>query len=780
MMLTSTSIVASALFAFSFLAQAQMIDPAIDVPHEPFSYPAFPTDAIGVRDASAVTEVTPQGYLYSGYGELMFLLGNPPKAASQRIRTLEKGHLPILHYKYHDGDVEYRMVAFSSTLPSDPTGKNPVNFVRVTAKNTGTEARTSYFSAAFRYTGHVNAVDGAGDHRFLGPGLPKDGPSRPAVQFRNDWEYGFRGNAALRAGEVVYLFPATPKPYLWLTTWEFYEKPRTLPVLADSPVLLSQYALHLAPGESQVLNFKMPLRPFAHGDEARLSELQAADLEDHRLRTAAWWESELARGMEIHLAERKVTDTFRASLVYDMIARDHIGDDYIQTVNKFQYHAFFLRDGAYIVHAYDVAGYHDLARQCLEYFFKFQQPDGNFVSQKGQFDGWGQALWAFGQHYKLTQDRAFAERAFPAVKRAVAWLRKARREDPLHMMPASNPGDAEFTSVSAHITGYNFWALGGLQNAIALAKAVGAEQEAREFQSEYDDYARVFTGKLDAITAKTKGYIPPGLDVAGGQDWDNLLALYPEAILPPFDAKVTGTLAATRAKYAEGLMTYAGLLHHYLTMTNTESWTIRGQQKEALDELYAVLAHTSSTHAGFEFFVRPWADRDFGQNITPHGWFAAKYIAVLRNMLLREQRDELHLLSVVSPAWAGAGERIVVRNAPSNFGPVAFEARFSDGGMALDLNTQFKTSPAKIVIHLPWFTSAATALADGKSVPVTKSHLEVPATTRKVVVAWKRLGLTTGFSYVEAVEAYKKEYRARYQKFLREGSSPPKPLIVTY
>ena len=119
----------------------------------------------------------------------------------------------------------------------------------------------------------------------------------------------------------------------------------------------------------------------------------------------------------------------------------------------------------------------------------------------------------------------------------------------------------------------------------------------------------------------------------------NLLALYPEQILPPFDTKVTGTLRATRAKYQEGLMTYAGLLHHYLTMKNTESWTVRGDQRKALEELYAILLHTSATNAGFEFFVRPWADRDIGQNIMPHGWFAAKYVAMVRNMLVREDES---------------------------------------------------------------------------------------------------------------------------------------------
>ena len=85
--------------------------------------------------------------------------------------------------------------------------------------------------------------------------------------------------------------------------------------------------------------------------------------------------------MQIELPEAKAVDTFYTNLIYDLIARDHIGPDYIQTVNKLHYHAFFLRDGADIVHSYDVTGYPEIAKQGLEFFAKSQKPDGNFLSQ---------------------------------------------------------------------------------------------------------------------------------------------------------------------------------------------------------------------------------------------------------------------------------------------------------------------------------------------------------------------------------------------------------------
>ena len=126
--------------------------------------------------------------------------------------------------------------------------------------------------------------------------------------------------------------------------------------------------------------------------------------------------------------------------------------------------------------------------------------------------------------------------------------------------------------------------------------------------------AQAFFKVLDAQAAAHDGYIPPALDgQKGGYDWGNMLAVVPEPTLDPHDPRVTATLKATQAKYAEGIMTYANgeYLHHYLTIKNTMTETIRGDQQQAVSEFYALLVHTSSTHAGFEFAIRPWGDRNF-------------------------------------------------------------------------------------------------------------------------------------------------------------------------
>ena len=499
--------------------------------------------------------------------------------------------------------------------------------------------------------------------------------------------------------------------------------------------------------------------------------IAAAKFEDYLARTADFWDKIFARGIDISVPESKVTDSFKANLVYDLIARDKVGDDYIQTVNKFHYHAFWLRDSSYIVRMYDLGGYHDIARQVLDYFARWQQPDGNFVSQGGQFDGWGQTMWAYGEHYRITHDSAFAAQVYPAVQRAVAWLVAARKSDPLNVIPATTPGDNE--DISGHVTGHNFWALAGLKNAIAIADGLGHKDDAAAWRNEYSDFLAALTRQLDKITATTNGYMPPGLDAVGGQDWGNMLSVYPEIILDPHDAKVTATLRATRAKYQEGIMTYGDgqFLHHYLTMKNTETEVIRGDQQTALEELYAMLLHTSSTHAGFEYDITPWGTRDFGHNLAPHGWFAAKYRALLRNMLVREQGTDLHLLSVISSEWVAAGKEISVQRAPTNFGQVNLALRFASATHAtLTLENHFTVRPGTIVLHLPWFMQASSVVADGTALKIAGEQVEIPAEARSVELTWAKKASAAQMSFERSVAAYKASYRRRYEAFLRDGA----------
>ena len=753
---------------------AQMLDPGIDRNNEPFCYFSRPTDEIGVMDGRSGTLVSPEGYLYTGFGELMFFTGNPPEPVRQRVKTLYKGYLPIIEYTFDRDGMQYHCTMFAATLDGRP--ESPLmNFVRVSIRNGSKRLRTAHFAASTRYQNESNGLGSTGDNRFSRPRRAKYPGDyyQAGVEFSKDWVYGFSDDAFLRDGQVFYLFPTTPEPERMMTLKTGYNTPqdltpRKLSLMPTTPVGIVLYHLTLKPKEKQILEFKMPYEPLPK-DTSLVAQLRAAKFDDYLNKTVGFWENMFSRGIEISLPEEKVTNSFKANLIYDLIARNKVDSLYVQTVNDFHYHAFWLRDASYIIRMYDLSGYHYIARQCLDFFPLWQQVDGNYLSQGGQFDGWGQAMWAYGQHYRITHDKEFAEQVFPSIKKAVEWLHQARQDDALHIMPSTAPGDNE--DITGHVTGHNFWALAGLKNVIALAQGIGKTDDAQIFRREYEDYRTTLVNLLHNVTSRTGGYMPPGLDSLGGQDWGNMLSVYPEIILDPRDSMVTATLKTTRAKYEEGIMTYGDgrWLHHYLTMKNTETEVVRGDQQMAIEELYALLLHTSATHAGFEFCIIPWSTRDFEMNLSPHGWFAAKFRALLRNMMVREQEKQLHIFSCLSPEWVKDGATITIRRAPTNFGEVNMELKCKPGKAELKFNNSFVDNPESMILHVPWFMDLHSVTAGGKKLDVRGSIVKLPIETKKVEITWSKKSRTSSLSYAKAVEDYKKEYRKRYEEFLKTG-----------
>jgi len=142
------------------------------------------------------TEVTPEGYLYTGSGELMFLAGPMLTPVEQRIRTLRGGWLPVVECDIHRGDVAYHFTLFAATLDGLP--ESPVvDFVRVTMTNAGGAATRARLAFAVRYTGPSTTGNGVGDNRFRRPytatrprsSVPSGSPwtSDPTPPRRSPW-----------------------------------------------------------------------------------------------------------------------------------------------------------------------------------------------------------------------------------------------------------------------------------------------------------------------------------------------------------------------------------------------------------------------------------------------------------------------------------------------------------------------------------------------------------------------------------------------------------------
>lgn len=736
-----------------------MVDPAID-DVGPFSYLAKPSSQIAVPRVTKGTQLTFDGALNNGEAELCFFQGDSLKPIFARTRTMLEGWLPVYVSEWRDGSFAFRMEVFGSLL-QEGSPKNVVNFVRIHVKNEGATPAKTQFAAALRYTGF--------DHRFS---------FKRKIPMPTAWVYEMTDDAVIRDGKLIYTFPAGARKEAVPGTP--YSKSFTgdeMKVTARAESCLTIYSLELAEGEAKNLDFKMPAIPVAVSETPFVGAIREADFDAHRGRWIRYWRDRFASGARISIPEEKVMNAWRAQLVhcFEAIWSTDSGQ-WVQGVNKFQYNWFWIRDGALILRSYELLGHNDLAAKLIPHFLSFQKESGNFESQEGQLDGFGQALTTLGQHYVLTGDVEFAKQIYPAVPKAIAWLHKARAEDEFHLMPSTTVRDNEF--ISGRYVGHNFWALLGLRHAIGLAKATGHDTDAAEFQKEYDDFHAALFKRLDAVCGKD-GYIPPGFDVEGGEDWGNLQGVYPAEVLDPFDPRMTTTLQKMhKDKYAEGVMTYMGKIHQYVTTNVTETHLARGEQEQALVGLYHLLLHNDSTNAGFEWTAVPWGDRDVGGNFPPHGLCAAKINTLIRNMLVVERGGnggvegrELHFFSAVSPAWAIPGKEVSIRNVPTECGVVSAALRFREDGADFTLEPRYRATPIRLILHVPFFVDLESFKTDAKESRLAAGGIELSPDATHVTLQWTRKH-GAPLSFESVLDQYKQEYRRRYEEYCAAGNKP--------
>ncbi|MEO0018937.1 MAG: hypothetical protein RLZZ522_2220 [Verrucomicrobiota bacterium] len=737
----------------------------------PFNYFLMPSDALGFMDTPKAFQLTGDGAYNTHWGELTLWAGTPLKRLNSRVRTLDEGSLPVINYGSLVDGIEYRVKAFAAPVGLDPLA-NLLGFVRITATNPGkTAQRVAVGARVFDHQGPWR-------HPFFDHTTPLWWTGRFIDQKAwlpwKEWE-----PTAVRNGGEVHRTDSKHLVFHYRpdqSGWKVLEAPGNVDPF--------EFVIQLAPGQSASVDVTVPWVPVA---DARVDQVKAvadARFDDYLEKSSSFWRKALNPATTFEVPEQKVMEMQKASLMYDLMARDLQEDrkSVIQTVSDVQYNRFFSRDAAFIIHTYDMLGLPKVAAECIEHVL-LKDEHGKLTGLLATHpDAWGQALWTLAAHYRITGDKAFAERVYPAVPLHITKLVEETAKDPWGLWPASGPYDNE--RIDGHYTGHSFWVLRGLQDAADLATAVGKTGDADRFRKLYDDYRAKFMVRLKAITDKTGGYIPPGLDdPLAGMDWENASGgVYPFGLIPAADPMVKNTVQTVRDyAYQEGIMTYEHnafkvrqakqgkaadwskpehtVIHHYETFQVLQTLLALGMDREVITDFYSFLVHTGSTHTGFEYDIWAWRDRNFHNNYPPHGWCAARFNECLRNMLVREdpQAPVLHLASALAPTWLEAGRTVRVTKAPTDFGTISYTIDSTAEGAKVRLDSAWRKAPESLRFHLPWFIQLRSASVDGKPVTATDRVLELPADARQLELQWTRKPIPN-LSYREGVERYVDRY----------------------
>lgn len=425
----------------------------------------------------------------------------------------------------------------------------------------------------------------------------------------------------------------------------------------------------LGAGERRELRFVLSAYPVEAHELERVRRLPH---EECVAATRSYWTVELSRGAQFDLPDREAVEAIRASEVLLLQLRERRATDWVPIGNPFQYRDVWLRDGARAAQALAVMGFTRESRELARSFLGFQWPQGQFVSQTGQLDGSGQALWAFEQTLLRPGPdpdvRRFAEsalKAWRALERERVKPGAAARGRVPGLLPATDPHDAELTF--GQLVGNDAWAITGYRSAERLLRAAQMSAQAESVASSRRGYVADFESALARLAIAD---IPPSW-TGQGSDWGNLAVGYPCMALPPQDARLS---ALARRYWAPlggaGLGCYRdpNALHTYVAM-DLGSWALLdGRAATADSVLEAALTWRSASGGAAEIFDR--RSRGFGANLPPHATAAAALLELIRNSVIFDDNDTLQLTLGARPTWWGGA---AVRRAPTRWGLVDLE-----------------------------------------------------------------------------------------------------------
>ncbi|MEO7597873.1 MAG: hypothetical protein ABIV50_03005 [Opitutus sp.] len=422
------------------------------------------------------------------------------------------------------------------------------------------------------------------------------------------------------------------------------------------------------------------------------------------------------------LAKLKVSDP-DVQRLYDLAIANLVlhapGDVY---PGPYTYKRFWFRDAVFVLNALLSLGGVERTRRAVHRFHPRQRMDGYFLSQEGEWDSNGEALWFYHRFAALTGE-ALPKTWLQAIAKGARWITRKR-------LPAQPPRpeagllpagfSAEHLGPNDYYYWDDFWAVSGLQAAAQLLKpsnpklADACAAEAREF---LETIQRSFPKGLHR---RYPGAIPasPHRRMDSGAV-GSLVADYPLQLFAPGDTWITKTADYLRDTHLQSGGFFQNMIHSginaYLTLHLAQVRLRAGDANAAWRLMDAVVALASPTGQWPEA-IHPLT---FGgcMGDGQHIWAAAEWLMLVRNLFVREEADTLVIGAGVRPEWIKAG---VVEFGDTLTPHGSVNVRFTQTGanVLAEVNGSWRGQPPTRVISLPG-CAALTVVAGDPSTSFT-------------------------------------------------------------
>ncbi len=372
----------------------------------------------------------------------------------------------------------------------------------------------------------------------------------------------------------------------------------------------------------------------------------------------------------------------------------------------YTYKRFWFRDAAFMLNALLTLGGVERVRKALGGFAPRQRRDGYFLSQEGEWDSNGEAIWMFQRFSQLTGE-SLPKPWLDAIAKGAKWIKRRR-------LPKNDksPGAGLFPAgFSAEHLGPNdfyywddFWGVAGLLGAGYLLQETDPKF-ATECRNEAEDFMVTIAR---SIPRGPQRRFPGAMPAAPTRRMDSgavgsLVADYPLQLVSAGDKsmRLTADYLRDHSSFEGGFfqhMIHSGI-NAYLTLHIAQVRLRAGDAAEAWKLIDTVAGLASPTGQWPEAIHPRTKGGCMGDG--QHAWAAAEWVMMLRNCFARDEAGDLVIAPGVRPEWW--------RDAPASlgpfltpFGPVTVEVSGTPTEVEVKVTGEWTCIP-RLKIRLPGF-----------------------------------------------------------------------------
>ena len=378
------------------------------------------------------------------------------------------------------------------------------------------------------------------------------------------------------------------------------------------------------------------------------------------------------------------------------------------------YRRFWFRDAAFILKALLCVGLSGRVLNALNHFRSRQTTQGYFLSQEGEWDSNGEALWIMRQYCELTGKPPPGEWK-NSIKKAGKWIGKKRlpsRPDCPHAGLMPSGFSAEHLGPNDFYYWDDFWAVAGLRSAAYLCDAYGDDVEGGLFERE----ALLLLESIGDSLKKTAVRLQrPAIPASPYRRLDtgaigSLTAGYPLRLFRESDPAILDT-----AEYLlKNCLVHGGFFHDmthsginpYLTLHIAQVLLRAGDER-----YFALMSEVASLASSTGQWPEAIHPRTGGgcMGDGQHVWAAAEWVLMIRNCFVREEDNRLILCSGLHPSWLSAKQPMAFGPAPTEFGDISIIVNHRSSEIIVEWHGKWFNREPFVEIRLPGFQTAIAA-----------------------------------------------------------------------